>query len=256
MPVALAFCAHDIGSNLVGTLRDVDGDRAGGYRTLPVRRGVEVSVRVVFGCFGLAYGCALLAGTNRLFPAGLLLSGVFAVAALSLLTERPLSRPTALRSHEVLVLERILLAGAFLCLGIGPAGVAIGLVALAVAWSTQRMLRDRYESDRTAEAPLSAEQVLDYVEANLAATRRAWCAAGAARLAPGGRDRVARAGPHHRAALPGRPGPAADRPQRAPGGSGSVLPVAPSPTSSCAAPATRDGPTSAGSCRWRPRPGT
>ena len=49
----VAFWSHDAMSNLVGALRDIDGDRAGGYRTLPVRRGAPFAVRTVLALYAV-----------------------------------------------------------------------------------------------------------------------------------------------------------------------------------------------------------
>ncbi|MGW5699506.1 UbiA family prenyltransferase, partial [Streptomyces asiaticus] len=60
LPFALVFLAHDTASNLVGTLRDVDGDREGGYATVPVRRGLRRATHTAAALYlaAVAVACA------------------------------------------------------------------------------------------------------------------------------------------------------------------------------------------------------
>ncbi|GLZ29255.1 hypothetical protein Lesp02_14450 [Lentzea sp. NBRC 105346] len=139
--VAALFWLHDAGTNLVGALRDLDGDRAGGYATLPVRRGVSVSLACAAVLYLLWLGIAVW---TRMHP---LLLGVAAImGAVALLVvlwaPRPLSRRTALRAHEILVLERVVLACALLNTGLA---VPLAVVALSFTWLTQHFMRHRYE---------------------------------------------------------------------------------------------------------------
>lgn len=155
LPVAAMFWLHDASSNLVGTLRDLDGDRAGGYRTVPVRHGVTVALGWAAALYGavLALAAAVPALTAQPGQAGgywalLAVSALLGAAALGcvLLAARPLSPRTALRAHEIFVLERLVLAGALLALGAG-AGLALPLliVVLVFTWLTQHFMRARYE---------------------------------------------------------------------------------------------------------------
>ncbi|MFL6162125.1 MAG: UbiA family prenyltransferase [Jatrophihabitantaceae bacterium] len=154
LALALAFWLHDTTSNLVGTLRDIDGDRAGGYATLPVRHGAEFAVRTVLGLYGAAICAALVGGLlagrgNRL---GYLLSllavlaiGAFALAPL-VAHRRSMPVPVALRAHAMLVLERVVLAAAVVGLGLGigwQLALAVPLVALT-GWTQSRM-RSQHE---------------------------------------------------------------------------------------------------------------
>lgn len=124
LPVALVFLPHDTASNLVGTLRDVEGDRAGGYRTVPVVRGLDAAVRIS----ALLYAAALAAAVVHVSGAGeaAACGALVAVAAVAgawaflplLRTASPGAR-LALRSHEVLVGERLVLAAAVIAGGWG-----------------------------------------------------------------------------------------------------------------------------------------
>ncbi|RKR92379.1 4-hydroxybenzoate polyprenyltransferase/geranylgeranylglycerol-phosphate geranylgeranyltransferase [Micromonospora pisi] len=159
LPFVVAIWAHDTASNLVGTLRDVDGDRAGGYQTMPVRHGYRTAIWTATGCYGLTLVAALVGGATA--PAEVIrpegrapyfwLLALLAVAGpaifVSLLAHRgDLPVRTALRAHELLVLERIGLAGAMVALGFGlaPAGLLTVAILLVTGWSQARM-RAGYE---------------------------------------------------------------------------------------------------------------
>lgn len=158
--VSAVFCFHDSASNLVGTLRDMDGDKEGGYLTLPVRRGVRTTVRVITG---LAAVWTVLAATAPLFlhrpvNAGwvMLLTaavGAFWTVVVLLLRAGVPSRRYALHLHEVICLERVVLAGALIAWGAGvvPAAATV-LPALLITWTAQRILRSRHEFGRHGQA--------------------------------------------------------------------------------------------------------
>ncbi|HEY0640562.1 MAG TPA: UbiA family prenyltransferase [Pseudonocardiaceae bacterium] len=148
----VAFWAHDTASNLVGTLRDVAGDRDGGYRTVPVTHGPRRAALVAAGCYGVAVAAALLGGA--LFPGPdlafllvLLPAVVLGAAALHPpLTHEALPARAALRAHELLVIERLGLACAVIAAGLGGAvAVTLLLPALAVTWWTQSRMRAAHE---------------------------------------------------------------------------------------------------------------
>jgi 4-hydroxybenzoate polyprenyltransferase len=157
LPVAAVFLLHDTGSNLVGTVRDVDGDRAGGYRTAAVRYGTRRTLAVVAVltvCWAVTAVLCPLIFRSQGAPLGRVIVTWCAQAVavelaasvvIGLSRRRPVSRAGALRAHQVLVVARTVLAGSFVVLG---AGVAVGTVltaaALAVTLATQRM-RTGYE---------------------------------------------------------------------------------------------------------------
>lgn len=148
----LAFWLHDASTNLVGTLRDIEGDRAGGFRTFAVRRGSEAGARVALALYASALACAAagmtLAGAGP--PAWTALAGVAAVGAAAfapLVRRRAAITPeVALRAHELLVLERVALAGVVVGLGLGAlTAFALVVPALGITWWLQRRMRRRYE---------------------------------------------------------------------------------------------------------------
>ncbi|MFG2196435.1 UbiA family prenyltransferase [Streptomyces sp. NPDC048639] len=153
LPFALVFAVHDTASNLVGTLRDVAADRAGGYRTLPVLRGVRpaavTAARLYAAALALASACAWLVPASPVGCLALLLlaGGCGAAAYLPLLRPgREITPPRALAAHEVLVSERLVLAAAVVAGGIGPtAALSLLLPLLAVTVLAQSRMRARYE---------------------------------------------------------------------------------------------------------------
>lgn len=154
--VAAVFLLHDMSSNLVGTLRDVGGDREAGYETFPVRRGARPAVHVVVAVSVLwaalavavpALGPPKPGGAVAYWPA-LAACALLAAAAIRLLARAPEPMPpeVALRAHAVLVVERVALAGAFIGLAAGPAVMlAAVLPAVLLTILLQAGMRARYE---------------------------------------------------------------------------------------------------------------
>ena len=151
--LSIVFLLHDTNSNLVGAIRDIDGDRKGGYQTIPVAYGVKISV----------YLSLLL--TVVWLPASLILPWyyhfvsiyfylvmIIDVAILFVLylylirSITSYSREKGLRFHEFFVIERITLASAFL---FGTVDITISLciylLALLITSGSQYILRKRYE---------------------------------------------------------------------------------------------------------------
>lgn len=151
LPVALAFLLHDTASNIVGTLRDTEADRAGGYRTLPVAHGPVVAVRTSALLYAAALTVtALHLGTAAHTAAGAVLAACAAAAGAAafvpLLRDHAPSARRSLRSHEVLVGERLTLAAAILASGWGPTpALALLLPLLAASLLTQTRMRAGHE---------------------------------------------------------------------------------------------------------------
>ncbi|SDF32558.1 4-hydroxybenzoate polyprenyltransferase/geranylgeranylglycerol-phosphate geranylgeranyltransferase [Lentzea fradiae] len=150
LPVALGFLLHDTASNLIGTVRDVDGDRAGGCRSVPVRHGVAVAVRLASALWlagtALVGAGALVAhrpGDQLLLVAVALVMGV---AALRVVRPEGLTARRALRSHELFVAERLVLTAAVVA-GVAGAGTALLVLAPVLAFSLvlQNRMRSRHE---------------------------------------------------------------------------------------------------------------
>jgi len=160
-----AFWLHDTASNLTGTLRDIDGDRAGGYQTLPVSRGTPFAVTTVLLLYATAIAAALagglLAGRGQAdFLATLVVAAAIGVTGLAPLVPHRTQMPVvvALRAHSVLVIERVVLASAVVGLGLGVGwqlGLAVPMVALT--WWTQSTMRKQHELG--SAKPVSARPV-------------------------------------------------------------------------------------------------
>ncbi len=160
--VALFFC-HDSATNLLGAVRDIDGDRAAGYQTVPVRYGVAVSAAIaaalMLGWLALAISFAVVVGWTPLFL--ILLAAAAVCDGLALIQTiaaaragatplpgeaRSQRRVAALGAHKVLVIERLILSVAFGATVLSPVKALILLAVLASAtWWAQIRLRDRYE---------------------------------------------------------------------------------------------------------------
>ena len=46
--LSFVFLLHDTNSNLVGAIRDIEGDKEGGYNTIPVKFGIKISIVISF----------------------------------------------------------------------------------------------------------------------------------------------------------------------------------------------------------------
>ncbi|WP_413797351.1 UbiA family prenyltransferase [Streptomyces iranensis] len=153
LPFALVFLAHDTASNLVGTLRDVEGDRDGGYATVPVRRGLRSATHTAAALYlaAVAVACAATGLVPRDTAGYLVLLSAAALCgagAFGLLLRSPghLAPALALRAHAVLVAERLVLAAAVVAAGAGAApALALLTPLLAVSVITQSRMRSRHE---------------------------------------------------------------------------------------------------------------
>lgn len=153
VPFAVVFLLHDAASNLVGALRDVAGDEAGGYRSVPVRRGVVYGARLAQTLYGLALLAAVASVLAPLpdrtsylvllLPATAIGAWVFG----SLLAQgEAITRTSALRAHQVLVAERLVLASAVTAAGAGAAfAVAVLLPVCTFSVIIQNVMRPRHE---------------------------------------------------------------------------------------------------------------
>lgn len=157
-PVILLLAAvffHDATTNLVGAIRDVDGDRAAACTTVPVVYGVGRAVDIVsiLVLCQVAASIALLASVPVTPQAAILFAGALLLdAAVYIPIWRAgagVTRPQALTAHKYLVAERLVLMSAFAAV-YAPAGVVCGVLAgsLGATLGAQRLLRDRYERQR------------------------------------------------------------------------------------------------------------
>ncbi|MFJ6194895.1 UbiA family prenyltransferase [Micromonospora sp. NPDC092111] len=154
LALTVAFWSHDAMSNLVGALRDIDGDRAGGYETLPVRRGAPFAVRTVLALYAVtvvaAFTAGMLAGPDGRtgYLVTLLVVLVMGVVALAPLVAHRDEMPVVvgLRAHSVLVVERVVLASAVVGLGLGLGWqLILVLPMVALTWWAQHVMRAQHE---------------------------------------------------------------------------------------------------------------
>lgn len=168
--LAVMVCCHDASTNLVGAMRDKEGDEAAGYKTAPVVYGMGRSADIACGLALVSITC----GTISLLLAG---PGVLTILLLLLtflldlivyvplgLTRKRVTRQQALSAHKWLVFERLTLMSAFIALYI-PLGVVLLLYlgTLAATAISQQFLRDRYERSAaklTAKTELETGQSL------------------------------------------------------------------------------------------------
>lgn len=148
--LALVFF-HDSATNLVGAMRDFEGDRAHGVLTVPVvyGQGRAATIACALAACWLAAACALLATTgDGVMPVVLVASA----AALAVRAYAPLwragggvTRAQALAAHKYLVAERLVLMSGVIALHAPVAAIALLIATLALTLGAQAALRDRYE---------------------------------------------------------------------------------------------------------------
>ncbi len=151
--LALVFLFHDTNSNLVGAIRDMEGDKKGGYITIPVKYGIKISVSISLVLTIIWFSLALyLPYYYKFLKIGFYLMMVLDILILVLLyiylfrSIKKYSREKALKFHEFFIIERITLASAFI---FGVAEVYIAVIifvcAILVTGTSQYLLRKRYE---------------------------------------------------------------------------------------------------------------
>jgi len=153
--LSLVFLIHDTNSNLVGAIRDIEGDKKGGYDTYPVRYGLKKSI--IFSSILTTIWLSLTLylpyyynfmknGYNFyiFMILDVLILSIFYIYLISSL--KNYSRKKALNFHEFFVIERITLASAFL-FGFINVSIAITLyfTAIIITALSQIILRKRYE---------------------------------------------------------------------------------------------------------------
>ena len=154
--LSFVFFFHDTNSNIIGAIRDVQGDKTGGYATTPVLYGIRhtLLISVILSFLYLVLTAWLITVYalvvyqlyfSILFSAGIL---ILCVMYLILFTStQTLTRKQSLSAHELFVAERIIFASAFI-IGISTNHVlsfSICIFSLVVTLLSQHLLRERYE---------------------------------------------------------------------------------------------------------------
>jgi len=154
--LSIIFFIHDANSNLVGTIRDVDGDKKGGYETIPVKYGINNSIyiSIILTLIYVSLTAFFIYYYNFLmFPIRFLLLFFLVIVILFILfmtllkLKDTISRKQALHAHEFIIAERITFASAFI-IGIISSilySTVIFIVSITVTLTTQYLIRKRYE---------------------------------------------------------------------------------------------------------------
>jgi 4-hydroxybenzoate polyprenyltransferase/geranylgeranylglycerol-phosphate geranylgeranyltransferase len=157
--LSLVFLFHDANSNLVGAIRDMEGDKKGGYITIPVKYGIKNSIifsliLTIIWYSTLFYIVYFYDFVKIEFYYLMILDIILIITLYIYLTKslRIYNRRKALRFHEFFVIERIVLASA-LIFGKSDWNIAIVifLLALLVTATSQVILRKRYEFKEKAK---------------------------------------------------------------------------------------------------------
>jgi len=151
--LCFVFLFHDTNSNLVGAIRDMEGDKKGGYNTIPVKYGLKKSIIISFILTLLWWPLLLFLsfyygflGYN--FYLMIIVETIILICLYAYLiqTVKSYSRKKALRFHEFFVIERIVL-GSALIFGVAEVKISIFVLlsALLITVFSQILLRKRYE---------------------------------------------------------------------------------------------------------------
>ena len=151
--LSFVFLLHDTNSNLVGAIRDMEGDKEGGYNTIPVKFGIKISIVIslilTFCWLFLAILLPFYFGFLNIYFYFIMIIDVFIVIILYIYLFKSMknySREKGLYFHEFFVIERIILASAFI-FGIINIyfAASIFLITLLATSVFQYLLRKRYE---------------------------------------------------------------------------------------------------------------
>lgn len=151
--LCIVFLLHDMNTNLVGTLRDIESDKKGGYHTIPVTYGLKTAVyfaiMLSISWFVLALLLSEIFFANPfIFYILILLDGILLILICIYLIQliQQYTRKKALTIHKYFVLERITLASALIMITIPlSVGLVIYGVSLVLSIFFQVILRDQYE---------------------------------------------------------------------------------------------------------------
>ncbi|MEF8848772.1 MAG: UbiA family prenyltransferase, partial [Candidatus Thermoplasmatota archaeon] len=151
--LATVFLLHDFNSNMVGAIRDIEGDKEGGYITIPVKYGLKKSIWIslFLTCIWFSTVLVIPLYYNFLNIYFFIMMVIDFLILLSLYVYfftslKNYSRRKALKFHEFFVIERVTLASALIS-GIIKIELAIViyLLSLLVTFVSQQTLRKRYE---------------------------------------------------------------------------------------------------------------
>ena len=138
------------------SIRDVEGDKKGGYHTIPVKYGLTISigVAIILTCvwysilLGLQFRYLFL---NQFFYIFLLIDFIliFSMYIYIFKSKKNIKRSKALNFHRFFIIERIILVNSIIIGTISIGKLFIGLLILIISLIGtivfQRLLRTRYE---------------------------------------------------------------------------------------------------------------
>ena len=151
--LSFVFLIHDTNSNLVGAIRDMKGDKEGGYQTIPVKYGLKNSIFIALFLniiwYTVLLGIIFSYDFLKIEFYYVFIIDVIILVALYVYLFNSINnytRKRALRFHEFFVIERIVLASALIfgVVEINKAAIIFG-VALLITIVAQVLLRKRYE---------------------------------------------------------------------------------------------------------------
>jgi len=154
--LSLVFFFHDTNSNIIGAIRDVHGDKTGGYATTPVKYGIRRTL-LISVLLSIVY-LLLTAGIVSFYPLivyplyflMLFVIGILILCMMYLIlftSMNTLTRQQSLHAHELFVAERIIFSSAFI-VGIASSHIlsfSICIISLLITLLSQHLLRERYE---------------------------------------------------------------------------------------------------------------
>ena len=151
--LSLVFFIHDTNSNLVGAIRDMKGDKKGGYMTFPAKHGIKKTILVsgilTFLYLSLLILLPLIFNVFKIEYFYVLSAVIMIILALYIYMIKSLknySREKALKYHEFFIIERITLASALIYAVVNNyIATIIYFLAFIITHISQHLLRSRYE---------------------------------------------------------------------------------------------------------------
>lgn len=154
--LSILFFFHDVTTNIVGTLRDIEGDRKAFYNTIPVKYGLRFSLFLILGLiiiwFSLLVLTPFLYQIDSIYFYFMLILEILFIANIFFISKKlfvSYNRKTALDIHKLFVLERITLVSALLFAIVDVYITSlIYVVSLALTALFQYILRNQYEFNK------------------------------------------------------------------------------------------------------------
>jgi len=154
--LSLVFFFHDTNSNIIGSIRDVHGDKTGGYATTPVKYGIRLTLHISVTLSSVYL--LLTAGIISfypvvMYPTNFLLLFIICILILCMMylilftSMTSLTQKQSLHAHELFVAERVIFASAFI-VGIASSSmlsISLCIISLIITLLSQHLLRERYE---------------------------------------------------------------------------------------------------------------